>query len=77
MISEKYESGNAALLKLIIDFEAFADDAIDTDGRGCFLSTWDGEEYTLDEIDEDDAEEIAVLLDIPDDKWGDTHVYQL
>ena len=46
-ISEQYESGNDAMLKLINDFEDFAQDAIDCDGRGHFMANYDGEEYEV------------------------------
>lgn len=46
-ISEQYENGNEAMLKLIDDFEDFAQDAIDSDGRGHFMSSYDGEEYEV------------------------------
>jgi hypothetical protein len=44
MISEKCESGNSAMLGLIQDHDAFVEDAISADGRGHFLSNYDGEE---------------------------------
>ena len=44
MISEKCEDGNSAMLGLIQDHDAFVDDAISAEGRGPFLSTYDGEE---------------------------------
>jgi len=37
------ESCNDAMLKLIDDFDAFADDAISADGLGHFLASYDGE----------------------------------
>lgn len=46
-IQEGYESSNETLLELIEklgDFEDFVQDSIDTDGRGHFLSGYDGEE---------------------------------
>jgi hypothetical protein len=44
-IAEQYESGNEAMKKLIDNFDEFAEDAISADGRGHFLSSYDGEEW--------------------------------
>ena len=44
MLSEKCESSNEAVKSLIEDFDHFVDDAVLTDGRGHFLSSYDGEE---------------------------------
>lgn len=43
----KCESNNAAILSLIDDVEHFVDDAIRCDGRGHFLSSYDGEEHEV------------------------------
>ena len=43
-IQEQYENGNEAMKKLINDMDEFAQDAIESDGRGHFLNTYDGEE---------------------------------
>jgi len=43
-IQEQCEGGNEAVLKLIDDFEEFADDAISADGRGHFLNNYNGAE---------------------------------
>jgi hypothetical protein len=43
-IQEKYEASNPILLKLIKDIDYFVEDAISSDGRGHFLSSYDGEE---------------------------------
>lgn len=40
----KCESNNAAILSLIDDVDHFVQDAISADGRGHFLSQYDGEE---------------------------------
>ena len=40
----KYEDGNDGLINLIDNFGKFVDDAVSTDGRGHFLSTYDGNE---------------------------------
>ena len=48
-LSEKCESSNDAVLSLIDDFDDFAEDAISTDGRGHFLSQYDGHE-NIEEI---------------------------
>lgn len=44
LLQEKCESSNEAILKLIKDFDHFVQDAIRSDGRGHFLSGYDGEE---------------------------------
>lgn len=41
---EKCEGANDTILALIDDFDEFASDAIGADGRGHFLSSYDGEE---------------------------------
>lgn len=43
-ILEKCEAGNEALKKLIDDMDEFVEDAIDSDGRGAFLATYDSNE---------------------------------
>ena len=47
-IQAQCENGNEAMLRLIDDFVDFADDAIAADGRGHFLSAYDGKERDLD-----------------------------
>lgn len=42
--SAKCEDANDTILALIDDFDEFVSDAISADGRGHFLSTYDGEE---------------------------------
>lgn len=42
--STKCEDANETILALITDFDDFVSDAISADGRGHFLSTYDGEE---------------------------------
>ena len=44
LLQDKCESANEAVLKLIKDFDEFVEDAVGTDGRGHFLSSYDGEE---------------------------------
>ena len=39
------ESANALVKALISDLDSFIDDAIEADGRGHFLSSYDGEEH--------------------------------
>lgn len=38
------ESANALVRALIVDIDAFIEDAVDADGRGHFLASYDGEE---------------------------------
>lgn len=42
---DKCESANETILALINDFDEFVEDAISADGRGHFLSHYDGEEH--------------------------------
>lgn len=44
----KCEGANDTILAMIDDFEEFVDDAISADGRGHFLSGYDGEENEQD-----------------------------
>jgi hypothetical protein len=46
-IQEQCESGNEAMKKLINNMDEFVQDAIEADGRGHFLNTYDGEEYEV------------------------------
>jgi hypothetical protein len=48
--NERCESNNKALLALIEDVDHFLDDAIKADGRGHFLSSYDGEENEAGEF---------------------------
>lgn len=43
-IQDLYENGNEAIKKLIDDFDEFVENAISADGRGHFISGYDGEE---------------------------------
>lgn len=46
MVQENICEGANALVKaLISNMDSFIDDAIEADGRGNFLSSWDGEEH--------------------------------
>lgn len=45
---DKCEDINDALIKLIDDFDSFVDDAVSADGRGHFLSGYDGDELELE-----------------------------
>ena len=46
-LQELYEDSNTAIRSLIKDFNHFVDDAICADGRGHFLSSYDGEENEI------------------------------
>jgi len=46
-LQELYEDSNTAIKSLIKDFDHFVDDAICADGRGHFLSSYDGEENEI------------------------------
>lgn len=47
-IQEQCEDGNAAILRLINDKDEFVVGAISADGRGHFLSAYDGDEIQLE-----------------------------
>lgn len=49
ILSEKCESSNDAVLSLIDNFDDFVSDAISSDGRGHFISSYDGDE-NIEEI---------------------------
>ena len=44
ILQEKCEGGNDAITRLIDDFDHFVKDAVSSDGRGHFMSSYDGEE---------------------------------
>lgn len=46
-LSRKDYSDNDAYLAMIHDIDEFVEDAIDADGRGHFLSPWDGKECEI------------------------------
>lgn len=46
-ITKQCESSNKAVLAMIVNHDAFVEDAIDCDGRGHFLSYYDGNEIEL------------------------------
>ena len=46
-LQDKCESANDVLLNAIKDIDAFINEAIGQDGRGHFISSYDGEEYDL------------------------------
>lgn len=46
-LKEQYEDGNAAILELLKDVDHFVSDAIMCDGRGHFMSSYDGNEIEL------------------------------
>jgi len=48
VLSEKCESSNEAVKSLIKDFDDFVDDAVLSDGRGHFLSSYDGHEHEVE-----------------------------
>jgi hypothetical protein len=77
LIQSKYEDANPMLHNIIPDFKKFVDDAIGADSRGHFLSSYDGNESTLDEIDDDDAQEIAEVLEIDTEEFSSYYVYRL
>ena len=52
-LQELYEDSNKAIKSLIKDFDHFVDDAICADGRGHFLSSYDGEENEVKINDND------------------------
>jgi hypothetical protein len=46
-LSEKCENSNETVKSLIKDFDHFVDDAVLSDGRGHFLSSYDGNEHEV------------------------------
>ena len=44
IMQEKCEGSNEAFKRMIVDLDAFVDDAICADGRGHFISSYDGKE---------------------------------
>lgn len=50
VIQEKCESANPALLKMCTDLQGLISDAIGADGRGHFISSYDGEESEVGEF---------------------------
>lgn len=44
------EGGNGLIKALISDIDEFVDDAINADGRGHFMSSYDGEEHEQDDL---------------------------
>lgn len=48
VLQERCESVNKAILAMIDDKDYFVEDAISSDGRGHFLSSYDGEEHEQD-----------------------------
>ena len=44
------EGGNGLVKALISDIDEFVDDAINADGRGHFMSSYDGAEYEQDDL---------------------------
>lgn len=42
------EDANELILAMIKDFDEFVEDAVEADGYGHFLSSWDGEEHECD-----------------------------
>lgn len=49
-LQDKCEGANEPLLRSIIDFDDFVDEAISIDGRGHFMSSYDGHENELNEL---------------------------
>ena len=47
-VQELYEDANEIVFNMIDDFDELVEDAIDQDGRGHFLSTYDGHENSQD-----------------------------
>ncbi len=49
-IQEMCESANKTIMRLIDDFDYFVEDAMSADGRGHFMSSYDGEEIEQGEF---------------------------
>ena len=50
ILSQECESANDPILTMINDFDGFVESAVSADGRGHFLSPYDGKEIELDEF---------------------------
>lgn len=50
MLQDKFESSNEVITNSIKDMEEFIADAIGSDGRGHFISSYDGEEEELNDF---------------------------
>ena len=50
ILQEKCETANEPLLRLIKNFDKFIEEAISSDGRGHFISQYDGEEHEQGEF---------------------------
>lgn len=48
LLGEKCEGGNEPMKRLIKDLDHFVEDAVACDGRGHFLSSYDGEEHEVE-----------------------------
>ena len=73
------EDANEVFRKLITDFDHFVEDAIRSYGRGRhFLVSYDSEEKTLTDLDEEEAQEIRdELEDLEDDDYENLLIYRL
>jgi len=50
LLQDKCEDSNDVILRLIIDFEGFCNDAVLSDGRGHFLNHYDGTEEQSNDL---------------------------
>jgi len=79
-IQSRGEGGNAAVVRLISDMNEFVGDAIGADGRGHYMSSYDGDEHTLDEFDlinENLPEEVFEELDIDPSSTETLYLYRV
>lgn len=47
LLQQECEGANGSIMRLIDDFDHFVNDAILSDGRGHFMSSYDGNEYEV------------------------------
>jgi len=61
---DKCEDANDTIAALIENMDEFVSDAISTDGRGHFLSPYDGKETSLKNIDQEYWSQVLGALDL-------------
>lgn len=78
-LQARHEAGNDAIRATIRNKKKFVEDAVAADGRGHFLSSWDGSEHTLDDyfvrVEDLPAEVLRALRINRGYSAGDIYVY--
>lgn len=73
----KCEDANDAIFALIEDFNCFVEDAINTDGRGHFLSPYDGDEIQLSDIPKIFRGQVLGALSLKTQNFSEVLLYRL